>query len=182
MTYAELDKIARKVVRKLARRLPSDVGPDDAYQDACAEILRWAPVDPPVGVDREAFLVMKGWGTLKDKYARLFDKQRQRQEAERQSWARLPPQAGEERDADNLVPTNPGRQYVPAHEESADIQVDVQSAIDRLSPVWAKMIRMEMAGHDHETIAESVGYSRSWVSRQITLAKERLCELLESYS
>lgn len=185
MEFKELDTIARKAVRKLNGALPLGVSAEDALQDAYVEVLRWDKVTEPPGVAREAFLVMKTWGSLKDKYARDFKKHSERREAETAVWssAALGPARREDApDRDGLVPVNPRHQVAPNPASPTDTHIDVHAAIDKLGEPHATMIRMELEGADHATIGVALGFSRSWVSRSIAAAKQQLATLLESYA
>lgn len=174
-----LETLANRVIRKLRNGLPLGVDREDAFQDACLEILRWADKDPPEGVDKEAFLVMKGWGTLTDKYTRM------RQNDPQAHWTkqrRLTPwdRTKSEGSGEDAVALNPKTQ-APSTPETADTTFDVRSAIDRLTEPGRSMVLLELDGLNYTEIGAKLGYHRSWVSRVLTAAKAQLAELLEDY-
>lgn len=180
MDFAALDAIAQKAVRKLNGRIPLGTSREDAYQDAVVSTLRWADVEPPAGVPREAFLVMKTWGDLKDKYAREYARN-SAVEAERGAQCnRQGRWKHTESPEDPYLQLNP-RKPEPTATPDADTVIDVQTAITRLGEPGATVIRMEMEGRSHTEIGAAFGYSRSWASRTLARAREQLKTLLESY-
>jgi RNA polymerase sigma factor (sigma-70 family) len=179
MDYEQLDLIARKAVARLRKRLPPGVTRQDAYQEACAEALRWADVDPPPGVPREAFLVMKAWGTLADRYAREF----QKQSLHRGDGPGLFTNRDNlDETGEDPVPLNPVRPEARPHPDVADIQVDVRAAVAMLPEPHRSLMLLLLEGLDHAAIAARVGMSRSWVSRRLAQARTKLSALLEDYS
>lgn len=178
MEYEQLDLIARKAVARLRKRLPPGVTRQDAYQEACAEALRWADVEPPPGVPREAFLVMKAWGTLTDRYAREF----QKQSLHRGDGPGLfTNRDNMDETGEDTVPLNPVRPEARPHQALADIQVDVRFAVDLLPEPHRSLMLLSLDGLDHAAIATRVGMSRSWVSRRLAHSRKKLSKLLEEY-
>ncbi len=159
-----LTKLASRAVDRFAGRLPSHVSRADAIQDAIVVILEWWDRwNPKVyACEREPFLIMKAWGTLKDKYGCQW----------KDSYEH--PTGSLEEALPCAVGQDPGP-------EAQDVCLDVRMAVERLPGTYAVVMHLILDGLTQGQVAEQLGVTQPYVSQIVQKAKKKLAKTLEAY-
>jgi RNA polymerase sigma factor (sigma-70 family) len=153
---AELLHLAAKVVKNLLPGgLPNGVTRADAKQDAVCVLLELAQKPETPGVPRDAWLVVKTRGILRDRYGRLFRE------------AKSTP-----------LTTLEGRAVPCVDPESLTLSLDVREAISRLPEKQKFVILATMRGETQLQIAEGMGVGQSYVSQLLKAARASMKDLL----
>ncbi len=113
-------------------------------------------------VNFDAWIITRTWGDLSDRFAREY-----RHYRDHQGLDALGPRVAVEQDE---------------AKQAADTALDVQSAIDKLPPAQARVIRLQMRGMTQTEIAKEVGVAQPYVQRLLKFARVALAEHLGAYS
>ena len=165
MDYDLLMLLAQRARAKFRGRYPNGVVASDCLQDCVVMILeleQQLTTRLPAGVSRDAWLVTRCHGDLKDRYAR--------------QWKR-------DTDIRVIGPVNPASAADPgpSAEEDFDRKEDIAEAFKGLKPIEQTVMRLTLEGLTQSEIAKKIGHTQPSVSQIIARAKKKLVEKLEAY-
>lgn len=160
LTVAHMQLLANRAAQKFGGRFPPGITHQDAVQDALVVILR-VKDDWNARIhlcERDAFLVMRAWGDLKDQYGRGW-----REEYVRRDSAPTP------------IPSS------AESAESADIQMDVRAALAVLTDREREVMEMHLDEKSQDEIGKALRITQSAVSQIMTRARSKMQEFLGAY-
>lgn len=188
MKHEDLEKLVTNALKRYGR-LPTGVDPEDARQEAWLAVLTWEPRFNAVAYscNKSAFLCMKAWGHLKDKFAKAWKEEYAVKEYVESG-----------RDSDNKVSDGPDEgpchfinrrifdrsapeHAVPDEHDRLDVVSDVRSAIAMLPEREGQIVTLRLEGLTQAQIATALGISQGLVSRLSRRADQCLAIVLEDY-
>jgi RNA polymerase sigma factor (sigma-70 family) len=161
----QIVKVAERVAGKFRGKFPPGVSYAECVQDSALLVMQLKDqhADRAPDVPFEAWLVMRVYGDLMDRYAREWRRE-----------SRLKPVSSDVLFAPNVA-------YSADTAEVQETQTDVQAALDKLPEPYGQIMRLFMSGMTQTDIADEIGISQPRVSQMMKRAKVALRELLQVY-
>jgi RNA polymerase sigma factor (sigma-70 family) len=160
LTESELLLLASRVVSRFRRGLPFGVTVADARQEAVLHLLQQQTrYDPACGVNRDAWIVTKVTGIMRDLYGKAWRRQFKHPAV-----------------SDDGLP-------LPANEPSAvNVTLDVREALGLLTPIQRAVMELHLQEMTQREIALTLEITQPYVSQVLKAAREAIADLLgEAY-